>query len=195
MAANDKSPSRFDQTTFGVVLAGGVLLLLSYFLVFREFNKTYRTGYLDSKFWYGQSKNSTILIVTLQVLAAVGFLLMFVPWIFFERPQGGLLGSDNWSLPVVTGLLLLASIAWATFLYLFDVYKNSAYAWIVVLSLVVVAICSILLIVGAAQDQTQRWYVLLGSILFAITTVFADSVVWNSHFITANSGAFRCQCK
>ena len=70
-----------NTSSLVITIIGGILVLLSYYLVFKGSKK----GYLDSEYWLGQSKSTVIVFFIFQLLAAVGFLMAFATrngWLF-----------------------------------------------------------------------------------------------------------------
>jgi xanthine/uracil permease len=62
-------------------------------------------------------------------------------------------------------------------------HRRGALKYLTSAALLFVAVASILFVAAASEEQRPRWYVLLGTLLLAITTVLCDGVAWNSRFI------------
>ena len=56
-------------------------------------------------------------------------------------------------------------------------------------SLIVTALCSILLLAGQLESQEPSWYATLGLLLFCLVTVLGDGVGWNARFLVRSSPA------
>ncbi len=79
-----------NTVPFIITIIGGILVLLSYYLVF----KGSKRGYLDSKYWLGQPKSVVKVLFILQLVSVIGFFLfMATPggWLFGDAPRGGVL--------------------------------------------------------------------------------------------------------
>lgn len=151
-----------------VALAIGVLV--SYRLYLTDNTNTY----LTSKFWYGIPKNIVIMILVFQVLAVAGFIVALVSW-FIKPPTEGLLSEYLFIILVV---FFVSSILWS-------VSINYGIPLLTVLSLIVTALASILMLVGSMQEKKPRLHIVLGLLLLCIVTVLCDAVVWNAQFITS----------
>jgi hypothetical protein len=169
-----------NTSSLVITIIGGILVLLSYYLVFKGSKK----GYLDSEYWLGQSKSTVIVFFIFQLLAAVGFLMAFATpngWLFGSGPQGGVLGD-----PIVFNIVLivffLAAASWA-FLARAGLKGSKPAAIGCSISLVITAICAILLLAGAVEEKDSKWYKVLGTLLFGITVILSDGIAWNAKFI------------
>lgn len=172
-----------DYASLLVTTVLGAAVLLSYYFVFRGETESY----LGSRFWLGMPRGTTATLTVFQVLAAVGFVVAIGTWVFGEGPRGGVLGRNSLALPLTLGVMLAASAAWAplTKMGLEDRSRTWAHA-LVVLSLVATAACSVVLVAGAAEENTVRPHVLAGLLVFASTTVLGDGVAWNARYIAAS---------
>ena len=169
-----------SQLATTATVVGGAAVLATYVVVFRN----YREGYTSSAhpFWLGYSKPTIQTLVALQLAAVVGFFLFAIPWLFIEQPQGGVLGSSA-ALTVTLGMFMLASAAWAPCMRQALTTRLLSWKLASCMALWVAAACSIVLVAGAAEENKPRWYVLLGVILFAMTTVLADGVAYTARTI------------
>lgn len=164
-----------------VTIVGGLLVLFSYYLVLGQQEDAYR------KFWLWEDQSVVGLLTVFQILSVVGFFLFMVPWLFGKAPTGGVLGNRKF-FSTVLGVFFLASASWA---YLAKEGLNGSTAGAVLcsVSLVVSAICAILFLAGAVEEDKPRWNVVLGTLLFGITIVLSDGVAWNAKFL--KSTVFR----
>jgi len=163
-----------------ITIIGGILVLLSYFIVFKGSKKSY----LDSEYWLGQSKSTVVVFFIFQLLAVMGFLMAFATpngWLFGSGPNGGVLGN-----PLVFNSLLivffLAASSWA-FLARSGLNGSKFSAIFCSISLIITAICAILLLAGAVEEKDSTWYKVLGTLLFGITIILSDGIAWNAKFI------------
>ena len=101
-------------------------------------------------------------------------------WLF-GAPQGGILG-DSKIFYVVLILFFLSSASWA-FLAKGGIHGSKTAVILCSVSLVITAICSIIFIAGAVEEDNPRWFVVLGTILLGITTIIGDGVCWNAVFL------------
>lgn len=170
-----------DWTTFIVTIIGGILVLISYFTVLKS--NMGNENYLNSKYWLDLPKNCVYILIILQIVSIIGFFMFLVPWIFIERPKGGVLGNNNWALPLTIGVFMIASFIWSFGVSYSFKNKNKCWIWMTIISLVVAAICSIIFIAGATEEDNPKWYIILGTILFGITIILSDGINWNARFI------------
>ena len=113
-------------------------------------------------------------MVLFQVLAMVGFLTAVISWIRYP-PKQGIIYKNLFYILI---LFLLSASIWPIATY----YKIH---WIVVLSLIITAISSILLLAGSIEEKKEdiKWYKVLGIIFLCIVTVLCDGVIWNANYI------------
>ena len=78
---------------------------------------------------------------------------------------------------------MIFSILWSVFIYLSVNKGGKIYKSLCSASLIVVAICSILLLAGTTTDHVAPAYVIAGIILFSTVTVLSDAVGWNARFL------------
>jgi len=165
---------------FIITILGGLLVLLSYYLVFSRSKQ----GYINSKYWLGQKKTIVTILICFQILSVIGFFLFMASpngWLFGDAPSGGVLGNRIVFSTVLT-VFLLASASWA-FLAKKGLDGSRTSAALCSLSLVVSAICAILFIAGSVEEENPRWNVVLGTILFGITIILSDGIAWNAKFL------------
>lgn len=160
---------------------GGALVLLTYVAVFRNYTQGYMSA--THPFWLGYSAPTIRMLVLFQLAAVVGFFLFAIPWLFIEQPQGGVL-SHPAALALTLGVFMLASAAWAPSMQRALLTRSLAWKLTSCVVLWAAAASSIVLVAGAAEETRPRWYVMLGVILFAATTVLADGVAYTARTIT-----------
>jgi hypothetical protein len=131
-----------------------------------------RVGYLDHPLWIGFPAPVIRVFVAFQVIAAIGFMVAAGSWIV-SPPTGS--GIGNY-FAVLLVAFLGASILW-------PVFAKAESRVGAVLSLVVAAIASILMVAGAAEESQPRAHVVGGFLVFALVTVLADGVAWNARYI------------
>ena len=71
---------------FIITVIGGIIVLLSYYIVFKGTGKSY----LKSDYWLGQPSSIITIFVIFQILAVIGFLMFMASpsgWLFGEAPQ------------------------------------------------------------------------------------------------------------
>jgi hypothetical protein len=168
----------------------GSLVILSYVYLLK-------TTRLD-QLWAGISLQNQYVYYVFMILAALGF-IAFVCWYCFDRSDksskskksnsdqlAGLFASKL-VVPVLVGILLASSALWSLFLSLASNRANQP-VWRVMTSvtLVVTAICSILLVAGTVECRVAKWYALAGILCFGLTTVLADAVGWQASYILSN---------
>ena len=166
-----------DIYSFVTTIILGSLVLLSYYIVLVKWEPG--PNYFTHKFWLGIDPTIVKILTCLQVLAAIGFVIALGTWIF-DKPTSGIMGKHQYILPLTLAVLLITAIIWPFATY-FDI------SWLVVSSLVMTAICSILLLAGSIEENTPKWWVILGWLLLSTVTVLGDAVVWNAKYIVNKS--------
>jgi len=174
-----------DTASLIILIVGGAAVLASYFWVFRSEGASYLSP--ANPYWLGYSNGTIQALVLLQVLAVVGFFLFVVPWVVISPPEGGL-GARKGALPATLALFLAAATLWAPAMKEAVKTRSRAHSntWkgVGAGALFVCAIASILFVAMAAEEDSPRWYVLLGTILFAGTTVLGDGVAYPARMLT-----------
>jgi len=163
--------NKIEQFT---LLLASIGVIISYYVVFVKLYKSKSTSYATHEFWFGMNETFVHILIIFQVIAAIGFITAISSWIK-EPPNGGIMSKKY----VLFGTLLtffIGSIIWPFAVY----YKKHN---IVVGSLIFVAISSILLLAGSAEEKNTRWYVMLGLLALCLITVLGDSVLWNANYI------------
>jgi hypothetical protein len=150
-----------------IILA--VLVLVCYFIFLKSKEKT---SYFTSPFWFGIPKNIVKFLTILQILAAIGFLVAIISWIK-NPPQGGIM--EKYLFPNLL-LFFISAIIW-------PIAVNKNIVWLTVLSLVLTAISSILLLAGSIEENKPRLHIVVSLIFLCIVTVLGDAVIWNANYI------------
>jgi len=159
-----------DTTTLGITIGLGLILFVIYYHVFGK----HGGGYITHPAWLGLSANIVKMLCVLQVFAAIGFLVSVGTWVFVPPTSG--IGVH---LHFLIALFLVSAITW-------PIALKYGIGWLVVLSLVMTAAGSILLLAASIEDETPKWWVILGFILLNVVTVLVDAVMWNAKFILAD---------
>lgn len=160
-----------------ITILGGILVLFSYYVVG---SKT-KGGYLNNELWMDFEKPVIYTMVAFQVLAVIGFFMFMIPWLFDKLPQGGILGNEI-IFYIILAIFFISSSLWAVTAYN-GIHGSKISSIICVISLIISGICAIIFLAGAIEETKQRWYVVLGTMLFAITIVLSDAISWNARFI------------
>jgi hypothetical protein len=161
-----------NSILLAVNLILGLCVFVSYGIVFLQLQPG---AYINHPMWLGMSTPLIYTLVVFQILAAAGFVTAMINWVI-SSPTTGVFGDHPWLLPATVAVFLAAATTWAPATF----YKVH---WLVVGGLVVVAVASILLLAGAAEEIPQRWWIVAGLLLFNLVTVLADGVIWNAVYI------------
>ena len=147
-----------------------VSVLVCYFIFLK--NKEEKATYFTSPFWFGIPTIIVKFLTILQILAAIGFLIAIISWIK-NPPQGGIMEKY-----LFTNLLLffVSAIIW-------PIAVNKNIVWLTVLSLILTAISSILLLAGSIEESKPRIHIVVSLIFLCIVTVLGDAVIWNANYI------------
>ena len=160
-------------TLLSVAGAGGLAVLASYVLIVKD--------YKNHDYWVGIPESSKRLFYVFWLLAAIGFVWYIVSQVVFpSQDKAGLFSHGSWIRPTIIGVILLCSLLWSIFVYM-AFNKQWSKVW-TSLVLVIVGLFTLLLLAGEAEAQAP-WHRILGLMLFAMTTVLIDPVMWNSKFI------------
>jgi hypothetical protein len=149
----------------------GISVLLSYYIILGKIDSN---SYFTHPLWFGINSDITKMLSIFQIFAAIGFIIGVVAW--FKTPPSTGIMSNEYVLFTTICLFFISSIVWTVSVY----YKVE---WLVILSLIITAICSILLLAGSVEDIHAKWYIVLGFMLLCITTVLGDGVLWNANYI------------
>ncbi len=174
-----------DKASLVVLCVGGLAVLLSYAWAFSDVKGGYACA--CNPYWLGYSSPLIQALVILQLLAVLGFFGFVVPWVFIEAPKGGLL-SHAAALPVVLGAFLAAATLWGPAMRMAvrtdSASQSRTWKWVGAGALWVCAIASILFVAGAVEEDNPRWYLVLGAMCFALTTVLGDGVAYPARMLT-----------
>ena len=151
----------------------GLGVLGSYIPIVKDFKQ--------HDYWVGIPPALQTTFYVFWVLAALGFLWYVASHLFFtQKDDRGLFAYGAWIRPLLIGIMLIGSILWSVFVWgHFNKQWNKGWT---VLSLIVVALCTILLLAGEAEANAP-WHRILGLMCFAMTTILIDSVMWNAKFL------------
>ena len=171
-----------QRVTAGLVGVLGLFLLGSYVPLFRQ----HRQQQYD--FWLGLPSAARPVLYLLMGFAAAGFVAMLWDYVSRPLPTTGLFGKHTSIFPTLIAVLLLASALWSIFTLQVSKSKNNTKAlkgWAAgaSVSLVVVALCSILFIAGQAERVDPSSAAVVGSLFFGLVTILVDAVLWNSRLL------------
>lgn len=134
--------------------------------------------------WLGIPNGTRYMFYALQLLAAVGFVTFILHYCTNTTEyQQGLFSYGKAVVPSLVGVLLLSSIGWSIGTVQHMRNPSKATAALVSGSLIVTALCSLLLLAGQLETQDPAWYASLGLLLFCLVTVLGDGVGWNARFL------------
>ena len=129
-------------------------------------------------YWVGLPKYAQYFSYAIWILAAIGF-ITYIFGFLKQPPQAsqGLFSHGTWIRPFIISIALLFSIGWSLTSWT-HFHLQTSKAWISI-SLILVAIASILLLAGEVEADTPSYQV-LGLFFFAVNTVLIDGVMWNA---------------
>lgn len=172
---------RPKKVTIGLTAVLGTVLILSYVPLIRM----HTSGLFD--FWLGMPKSAVTNFYIFMLVAAIGFGLVLFDYLLHPHKETGIF-KETYVFPLLIGIILVFSIVWSVCVVQYakssslDSSAGKGWAGISSASLVVVALCSLLVIAGNSE-ASQVNYGLVGAVMFCITTVLVDSVGWNARFI------------
>ena len=168
-----------QKITLSITCVLGLIVLLSYIPIAKE----QLAGKYD--YWVGFSQNIQYMLYPLMGLAAIGFVTFIIQYLLNNNNfTSGLFSYHKFIVPILVGILLLASICWSICVMYYVRQPSIILKTLTSICLIVVAICSVLLLAGYTESQNPKWYVILGLIAFCVVTVLNDGVIWNSKMLT-----------
>ena len=160
-----------DIIALMVTLVGGILVLVSYIIVFGRLTPG---NYFTHPFWYDIKADVIKVLLVFQSLAAIGFLTAISSWII-NPPSNGLMGRSG-ALSSTLGVFLATAALWP-----WMVHMN--YPALTVGSLLGTAAASIALLAGAIEEDNPKWWIVWGTLQLSACTVLGDGVMWNAKYI------------
>ena len=161
-----------------IVAVLGVGVLGSYVPVVQAVRK-------GTDLWFGMNKGTKAYFYTCICLAVIGFIVWLLNLMIDPIPEEGLFRNQA-VLPLLIVALLVSALLWSIFVVQTteteSLKSKKTYAVLTSLSLVVTAVCSILLAAGTIEANS-KWYAVAGISVFCLTTVVNDSVIWNANFL------------
>lgn len=150
----------------------GLLVLITYYLYLIKDSKS---NYINHPFWFGIPPNIVKMLTIFQILGLIGFLITIISWIIYP-PRNGIMKGNN--LFYILVVFLISAMIW-------PIATHHKIHWLVVLSLIVTAISSILLLAGTIEEKNEdiKWYKVLGMLSLCVVTVLSDGVLWNANYI------------
>lgn len=169
--------SIIDKFKIVDILGAGVLL--SYYLKFRNAEKTYS----ESKYWYGLNKSVVTKLIPLQLISGISYLVWFNKLKNKNKIESGFLKNKIAGEPVHNIILVvyhLFNIGWTITL---PEKLNTTNALINCSNLWIVSICSILLQAGTFENSGSDYIDILSSIFWNTTIVLIDGIGWSANII------------
>ena len=163
----------------------GIILVISYIPII----KLHRSSSFD--FWLGLRGRKTMMLFV--VLAIIGMACMIIQhFMQHDDPASGSVIHSNWFFPSVLTVILVFSILWSVFILKISNSQTSSTPTVQTkalsiacsASLVVVALGAILICVSQSTRINVDRLSIIGAILFAITTVIVDGIIWNSRLLS-----------
>jgi len=150
----------------------GLIVLITYYFYLIKNSKF---NYINHPFWFGIPPNIVKILIVFQIFAVIGFLTTIISWLIYPPTKGIMIGNN---LFYVLFIFLISAVIWPIATY----HKIH---WLVILSLIITAISSILLLAGTIEEKKDhiKWYKVLGMLFLCLVTVLADGVLWNANYI------------
>ena len=165
----------------------GCLVLVSYVIVIADVFKWFRLpqtsgSYFESPYWVGMPPDYGMLTTVCQVLAVVGLLGWF-SWRSTLSPTDTIVTHKMADASVY--VLIISSLLWPYLTYFALRHGHILYKTLSVISLVVTAISSIVMLAFTFEQRAPLPY-LIGMLVFCIVTVLIDGVGWSVMFLSQN---------
>ena len=160
-------------TLSGVVSSLGLLVLVTYYICFTRLQEP--SPYASHPMWFGMPKAYIYFCIVLQIAAAIGFIFLFIDLVRNPSTKGILSYIDGYAPTMILATFLISSIVWP----IVTTYKHKTGS---VLSLVIAAMASLLLLAGVTEDR-KPLSVVIATVIFCIVTVLQDGVMWNANYL------------
>lgn len=185
--------TRDRNILLGATAVGGAAILTSYALAIGNVGNLFKPvpgeeeaqgNYFASPFWLGISQQSAKALSGLQLMAAIGFIVLIL-WraLAEQQPSTGILRK----LPVFTIVVvtfLMASLAWPYLARWALTSPSPISVGLCVTSLIVAALSVILMIADTFEAGKEApWYALAGALFLGLVVVLADGVGWSAALI------------
>jgi hypothetical protein len=157
----------------GVVSLLGLIVLVTYYICFTRLQEP--SSYASHPMWFDMPKAYIYLCIVLQIAAVIGFFVFFIDLVRHPSTRGILSYVDGYAPTIILATFLISSIVWP----IATTYK---YKTASVLSLVIAAIASLLLLAGVTEDR-KPLSVVIATVIFCIVTVLQDGVIWNANYL------------
>jgi hypothetical protein len=167
-------PANVALLSLAVLLGIGVLA--SYYLIYNDYAQNKGHDY-----WVGIPPECQYMFYAFWILAALGFIWYILNQVIYPTDDdAGLFSHGEWIRPTIVAIILICSILWSVCVW-GNFHKGYSKAW-TSLTLIVVAIGTILLLAGEAEANAP-WHRILALLFFAVNVVLIDAVMWNAKFI------------
>ena len=158
-------------------LVFGAAILGSYVPIYQD----QRKGVHD--YWVGMPQSTQFVFYGIWILSALGFIWYILSlFIFPDKQLQGLFSYGSWIRPTLIATLLFGSLLWSVFVLTYYRHNWKVSKPLASISLIIVALPVLFLLAGEAENNAP-WHRILGLLLFAITTVLIDPVMWNARWI------------
>lgn len=154
-----------------VVLVGGISVIATYLIVFTLLSPG---NYMSHPFWVNIPISIVSVLCVFQAFAVIGFLISITEWLL--RPPSSGIMSKRFILHITLASFFLGACIW-------PFAMHARLPWLTVLSLIVTAVASIILLAGSIDEQGAKWWVVLGWLFLSLVTVLGDGVIWNTKYI------------
>lgn len=136
-------------------------------------------SYLESPYWLDLGLRSRRVLMSFQVLAAIGY-LVFQIWISYELDTFTGLLSNRLYLVILELALLTSASLWPIGAYFVLKYPtNIISTWFTCIMLWVTAACGLIYFFGFFQEQAPL-YIMVSGLFFCFIVVGADGIVWSA---------------
>lgn len=170
------------HTIIDIFLGLMVLFSYSHFLV-KKWN--FNGSYSEHPLWFNLHKNTINTIIVIQIMAMFSFMIIYYHIFVSKEIKKGILSYSVLNTQfknVLIKFYFIFSFLWSMFVF-YGHYKTSKiYKTFSVLSVIIVAICNILIIAGVFENNSSLPYILC-SLILGIVHILIDGIGWNAVYI------------
>lgn len=174
--------NKFKLIFIIITLVFGIAIISSYIpIIHMQIKK--------NNLWFGINGMTRHYFYTCMILSIIGFCLFFFTYIEnmnksqYINNQIGIF-KNKLVLPIILFILLFFSLLWS-FLML---NKNKVNIILASICLSITAVCTVLLIAGTSEVNimdSNTLKMLVGLVLFSLTTVINDGIIYNSRMLVS----------
>lgn len=165
------------------IIVLGFAVILSYVLVLGNIFNNFdigipNSGYLNSAYWLGMSRNNVISIGIFQILAIVGY-VCWIYWICTENSYGDSILRFPTVKVVSIISFFIGAVAWPYAAFVFMIDKTPFKAILCCSTLWISAVANIIMMAGTFEANAPS-YAVVGIVSLGTVVILIDGIGWSS---------------